>query len=417
MTFKPSSVSLAALFCYLSLLANVSAQTDANVWDQWRGPHRDGVLQDFSLPDSISDTNLQKVWEKPLQPSYSGPIVVGDQLFVTETKDKKFEVVKCLNLKTGEQKWETQWEGAMTVPFFAAANGSWIRSTPAFSDGILYVAGMKDVLVAIDGKTGQQKWKRDFPTEEGTAVPSFGFVCSPMIDGDFLYVQAGGGLLKLKKDTGETVWKALADGGGMYGSAFSSPVIEEVNGKRQLVVQTRAELCGVDIETGSKLWGIAVKSFRGMNILTPTFFEGSVFTSTYGGTTQLIGLDSGNPVPKWSLPIQGYMSSPVIIDNYAYLHLRNQRYACFDLKEGKETWRSKPFGKYASLIAAGDKILALDASGELLLIKANPNEFELLDSRTVGDDSWAHLAMTNQNVVVRNLKQVAVYKWVDGTKP
>ena len=35
----------------------------------------------------------------------------------------------------------------MTVPFFAKANGDWIRSTPAYDDGRLYVAGMKDVFI------------------------------------------------------------------------------------------------------------------------------------------------------------------------------------------------------------------------------------------------------------------------------
>ena len=105
------------------------------------------------------------------------------------------------------------------------------------------------------------------------------------------------------------------------------------------------------------------------------------------------------------------MSSPVIVDGHSFVHLRNQRFACFNLKTGEETWRSKPFGKYASLVGAGDKILALDQKGELLLISAKPDEFELIERRKVGDDSWAHLAVKGKTILIRNLDEVVAYEW------
>jgi outer membrane protein assembly factor BamB len=179
-------------------------------------------------------------------------------------------------------------------------------------------------------------------------------------------------------------------------------------------VQTRASLCGVDLETGKQLWSQDIPTFRGMNILTPTLFGDSVFTSTYGGTTQLINVSAAGSnfrlEQQWNLPVQGYMSSPVIVNDHAYVHLRNQRYACFDLKNGVEKWRSKPYGKYASLIASGDKILVLDASGDLLLLRANPEKFDVIDSRKVGTDSWAHVALSGKDIVVRNLKDVTLFR-------
>ncbi len=389
-------------------------QTPGTDWSQWRGPNRDGLASGATLPASLKEADLKKVWSVPMDPSYSGPIVVGDRIFVTETKDKKYEVVKALDRETGKEIWSTQWEGAMSVPFFAASNGSWIRATPAYEDGRLYVAGMRDVIVCIDAKDGSQIWKVDFPNQMGTSDPSFGFVCSPLIDGNYVYVQAGEAFTKLDKSNGKVVWQSLKDGGGMNGSAFSSPIIATVAGERQAVVQTRTSLCGVDLETGEKLWSQEIPTFRGMNILTPTLFGDSVFTSTYGGTTQLINVSAAGSEfrlkQEWNLPVQGYMSSPVIVNDHAYVHLRNQRYACFDLKNGVEKWRSKPYGKYASLIASGDKILVLDASGELLLLRANPEKFDVIDSRKVGNDSWAHVALSGKDIVVRNLKDVTLFR-------
>jgi len=53
----------------------------------------------------------------------------------------------------------------------------------------------------------------------------------------------------------------------------------------------------------------------------------------------------------------------------------------------------------------------LDEKGELLLIQANPDEFELLDRRQVGADAWAHLAVAGDTVFIRSLNAITAYRW------
>ena len=201
----------------------------------------------------------------------------------------------------------------------------------------------------------------------------------------------------------------------MNGSAFSSPYLATIAGSKQLIVQTRTTLHGVDPAEGTILWSQDIPAFRGMNILTPTVMGDNVFASTYGGTTQLLSVKSAGDKfqvqQKWDVGLQGYMTTPVIIDGFAYWRLKNQRFACINLETGKVAWRSKPFGKYASLVGAGDKILALDETGTLMLMRANPEEFELIDKRKVGDNTWAHLAVTKDRVFVRDLQKLIVYRW------
>ena len=407
---------LFAIMVFSAIVQTGFAQTGINAddWTQWRGQNRDGVAN-ISWPDTLSVEKLVEERTIELQPSYSGPIVVGDRVFVTETQDRKNEVVKAIRLSDGKQLWSTMWEGAMKVPFFASANGSWIRSTPAWDDGRLFVGGIKDVLVCLDGETGAVIWKRDFPGDSGSSVPSFGFASSPLVDGDHVYVQGGGCFQKLDKETGETVWKSLDDGGGMYGSAFSSPRIATLAGKRQAVVLTRTTLNGVDLDNGAKLWSQEIPAFRGMNIVTPTIVGDGVFLSTYRNTSQFFEItksgDSFAITEKWKSPQKAYMSTPVAVDGYAYLRLENNRFCCMDLKTGETKWRTKPYGKYASLIAAGDKIMALDERGDLILFKANPEKFEVVDSRKVADDSWAHLAATTERLFVRDLNALKILRW------
>ena len=304
---------------------------DSHLWSQWRGPSRDGsVATSTPWPSSLSENGLVEQWRVELGPSYSGPIVSESLVFTTETRDKKFEFVSAYDRKSGEKKWETSWEGSMTVPFFAASNGSWIRSTPAFDGENLYVAGMKDLLVCLDAKNGSIRWQVNFMEKLGSPLPQFGFVCSPLVVKNHVYVQAGAGFCKLKKDSGEIVWRTLVDGGGMYGSAFSSPIMTNLSGKRQLLVQTREELTGVDPEDGSVLWKQKIPSFRGMNILTPTIVDNKIFTSSYRNNSYLFEIapnqESNVPKQLWTNRAAGYMSSPVVINGYIYMHLQNQRF-------------------------------------------------------------------------------------------
>ena len=73
----------------------------------------------------------------------------------------------------------------------------------------------------------------------------------------------------------------MKDEGGLRGGGFSSPVIAELDGKRQILLQARSELTGIDIDSGAVLWRQSVRAFLGMNILTPLPYENGVYTGTY----------------------------------------------------------------------------------------------------------------------------------------
>ena len=113
--------------------------------------------------------------------------------------------VRALSRDTGALLWRTTWTGSGSVPFFARANGDWVRSTPAWDGSTLFVGDMSEVLVALDGETGVELWRVDFPDRYGTPVPDFGFASSPLVAGSFVFIQAANSLVKLDKHTGHTV--------------------------------------------------------------------------------------------------------------------------------------------------------------------------------------------------------------------
>ena len=419
----PSLIFLAVLLLGGSIgVHRTSADVDASAepsteWLQWRGPLRTGHV-DAQWPEKLGNEHLEELWRMPLAESYSGPIVTDQWVFTTETRDKQQEWVRCVDRGTGKLVWEQHWKGAITVPFFAAANGSWIRSTPVYDGKYLYVGGMEGVLAALDGATGEVRWRVDFRERYGTKSPVFGLVCSPLVADGALYLQAADSVLKIDARDGSTLWRSDEGPGGMYGGAFSSPILTHFGGEKVLVVQSRQALLLLRESDGSELASQPIDSFRGMNILTPVRYGNSIFTSAHSGRAQL--WDVRMPADgEWQLSerwqnnkLEGYMSSPVILGDHAYLLLRNQRFCCIDLHTGQQTWRTKPYGKYWSIVTNGKKLLALDERGLLLLINANPEEFQLLDERKISDDpTWAHLAISGQHVFVRELKALVAYRW------
>ena len=411
-------LAIAVAWCVIvSIVQIAKAAEPAGTWPQWHGPTRDCFVGGPAWPTSLGKDHLKLLWHVDLGPGYSGPIVAADRVFVAETKDQKTEIVRALDRATGRELWKAEWPGAMSVPFMAKRNGDWIRSTPAYDGHSLYVAGMRDVLVCLDAKAGKERWRVDFVKQFKAPLPDFGFVCSPLVVDDFLYVQAGAGFCKLDKQTGKVLWRVLTDGGGMFGSAFSSPIYTTLGGKAQLVVQTRLKLAGVEPDSGKLLWSQDIPAMLGMNIVTPTVLDDRIYTSSYGGGSRLLEIkrtgEDFQAQTVWKTPLQGYMSTPVIIDGHAYLHLRNQRLTCMDLATGKQRWETKErFGQYWSLVAQKDHILALDQQGELILIHATPEKFDLLDSRKISDEeTWGHLAVCGNQLFIRELNGISTYRW------
>jgi outer membrane protein assembly factor BamB len=63
-------------------------------------------------------------------------------------------------------------------------------------------------------------------------------------------------------------------------------------------------------------------------------------------------------------------------------------------------------------VANGDRILALDETGDLRLIRATPESFELVgEAKVAEEESWAHLAVEGRELYVRDLDGLTAYEW------
>ena len=412
--------------CSLASLVLWSSGTAGETWDQWRGPDRSGR---WSGPLPTSLDGLTVAWEKPLGPSYSGPVTDGETVYTTETVDRSFERVVAFDLATGAKKWGAKLGGTIRIPGYAAANGPWIKATPAVGEGMLVALGMRDELFCIDAATGAERWSVDLADRFGSRRPNFGAVSSPLIDGGAVYVMGGGATLKLSLADGATLWRTLDDEGD-DDDALSSPVLATLGGMRQLVVQTRTRLCGVDPADGRVLWTEKIKAQRNSNVLTPTVLppaEGDeagrdrVFTASRGGGSRCFAVaknDSGkwSSEEVWADRTQAYMATPVTDGETLFLHTTNDRLTALDAATGEVLWVSPPAGDYQTFILGGDAegapvLLALNSAGELTALKPDRDARTVLSRRKVAEDSWAHLGAFDGGLLVRDLNALKVYRY------
>ena len=394
---------------------------DGETWPQWRGPNRDGTVSSSSWPDDLQGPSLTQRWRIELPPSYSGPVVSTDKVFVTYTRGKKYEGVRALDRQSGKEVWRAEWEGAMEVATLGASMGSWIRATPAYHGDRLFVAGMPDTLVCLDPTTGTERWRADFRARYGTPLPELGFVCSPLVVEDGVYVQTADSFVKVDTKTGKSLWRCLErheKGSQEMGQgSYSSPDFAVIHGRPQLLVANIDAIAGVDPATGNVLWKRVLDSYDQGCILAPIVFRGGIFTSTRASRTGHYPLTYRNEqftiTDGWKNKLIIHMSSPIVVGSLAYAHLKNGRFACVDLRNGKINWISnRPFGKYCSMVRCKDRILALTNDGELLLIRTDPDRFVLIDSRDISTvETWGHLAIAGGHIYIRERNAIAAYRW------
>ena len=71
------------------------------------------------------------------------------------------------------------------------------------------------------------------------------------------------------------------------------------------------------------------------------------------------------------------MCTPVVVNGHAYFLGKDRKMACVEVASGKQAWRSeKGYSDYCSLVANGDRILALDSKGCLYVADTMNNRIQ-----------------------------------------
>src|SRR5262245_30537797 len=366
-----SMISLTAI-----VLAVGSASSDPAHWPQWRGPFFNGVAR-TAAPVEFSDTkNIKWKIEIPGR-GFSTPVIWGDRIFLTTAvptgkgaqpappeqtqnpaaqnsggrgqgrgpgggaatgEEHKF-VVMCLDKKSGKTLWERVARTATPHEGYHRQYGSFASNAPLTDGRHLYVSFGSRGIYCYD-LNGKLIWEKDLDVQMRMRN-QFGEGVAPALHGNLLihpYNQESGSLvLALNKHNGKEVWRVSRD----EISAWSTPLIADIKGKKQVVVSATKKVRAYNPEDGKLIWECAG---LGSNVIPhPTQHNDTVLVMSGHRDPKLMAVRlgregdlTGTDSVIWS-QTRGlsYTPSPVLHDSKYYTLTDNGTLNCYNATTGE----------------------------------------------------------------------------------
>jgi len=387
-------------------------------WPHWRGPSHSGVAT-ADVPLTWSDTaNVQ--WKTPIPGrGYSTPVVWGDRIFLTTAiptgpaapppaegggrgpgggsgagQEHRFEVL-AVDRKTGKILWQRTAITAVPHEGYHRIYGSFASNAPA-TDGQRVYAFFGSRGLYVYDLEGKLLWQKDFGLKMAMRL-AFGEGSGTVVHNGRVYLQFDhsqeGFVVALDAATGKEIWRAPR----MENSSWSTPLVVEHAGAKQLVVTADTKVKAYDIETGKVVWEVAG---LGLNPIPQPVQHGDVvlLMSGYrspklmavrlGRTGDLTGTDA---VVWETTRGTSYTASPALHEGRLYVIADNGQMTVFNAATGEphylQTRLPKPYNFKASPLVVVDRVYLATEEGDVVVVKTGA-QFEVLATNTLTDQSF-----------------------------
>jgi len=411
------------LAVFLILLVPVMAAGD---WPEFRGPWGNGHAtapsssKSSGIPLRWSETENVK-WKTSIpHKGWSTPVVMNGQVWLTTATVKGHDFfVICVDAKSGAIVHnEKLFHSDNPEPLGSPLN-SYASPTCVIESGRVYVHFGSYGTACLDTKTFDVLWKRsDLPCRHlrgpGSSLILFEDLLILTMDGvDVQYLAA------LDKMTGKTVWKTDrtaewndldADGKpkmeGDLRKAYSTPLLIDVDGKKQMITVGAKAVYGYDPADGREIWKVQNPAYSGAS--RPVYGNGVAYMITGFGKTELLAVrvDGSGDVTDTHIVWRTGKSmprtpSPVLIDEMLFTVNDSGIIICMEALTGKKVWEERIRGNYAaSLLYADGRIYCFDWEGKATVFKA-ARQYELLATNKLDYGFMASAAVSGEALFLR----------------
>lgn len=376
---------------------------------QWRGANRDGKYNETGLLKQWPENGPKLLWHfDDLGDGHSSAAVAGEKVYITGmVGDKGFVYALDIN---GKLLWKTEYGQEWTESW----NG--VRSTPLLYKDKLYLMSAFGKLVCLNAKDGSILWKTELLSDYDGVNIKWGVTENILIDDNKLYCTPGGktaNVIALNPDNGKLIWKSTGNG---ESSAYCSPLIVNLKGRKLLVTHTANSIIGIDAADGKFLWRFEHINTYAVHPNTPLYSNGKLFCfSGYGkGAVMLKLADDGSSVSKlWeSVNFDNQMGGAVLINGKIYgSGHKSKSWFCLDWETGKELYSERITGN-GNVIYADGMLYCYGDNGEVVLAQPTDNGFKKISSFKVpygANQHWAHLVIKDKKLYVRHGTSLMVY--------
>lgn len=429
--YRPRGLVACLLIHIVSVCNLLFAQSIDVDWPAWRGPRGDGSWNAPKLSSRWPEDGLQTEWSVKVGGGYAGisvaasRVITMDRLEVTnagvnsDSEDSKtatteLERVLCLHLETGKELWTFEYE----QPYGDLDYGNGPRAAPTIHGDYVLTLGAFGKLNCLAVAAGSLIWSHDLVKDFKGRAPMWGFSASPRVLNGQVIVSGGGkggfSMLAFDLTTGELIWHSLNDEAG-----YSWPVPVQRKDHTQLICWTPSHIRGIDSKDGRPLWKIPYEVTYGVSIATPIVHEDIALVCGYWAGSRAIKLGETPEAATlhWeeNRYLRGLMSQPLYRNGYVYLLDKQYGLTCFELKTGRKLWDDEntltPRNRnpQASIVWLNEesrtdqnRILALNAEGELVQATITPNGYTEQTRTRIIDPTWAHPAFVGYRVLARS---------------
>ena len=387
----------------LAILASAASAQD---WPGWRGAARDGKAS-FAVPASWPK-ELKQGWQIEVGEGHSTPALVDGKLYAFVRQGNE-ELTLALDAASGKELWRAGYPAPFEINQLAKDHGKGPWSSPTVAGGKVYTFGISGILSCLDAKDGKVVWRHDFKDRSAAKASEpiwYGNALSPLVTEGLCIVHANGStkgaLTALDAATGKPRWSWDGDE-----PSSASPIVATVGGKAQVITQTAWKAAGVALADGKPLWQMEYKTKYDQNSVTPVVLENLVILSGYamGTTAYRIGVEK--PEQAWQTgDLSMYMSSPVLKGDrlFGFSEKKKGQFVCLDAKSGATLWAGPARqGDHASIVNAGDVLLALTNGSSLVVFDAGDKEYvEKARYKVAETPTWAHPVVSGKSIFVKD---------------
>ena len=389
-----------APFRLLVLAAVVSSNALASDWPHYRGPALNGSTQETVGTFPVGGP--RELWRVQLGTGLSSVTVADGRAFSAGYKDGK-EVLQCLSAANGRVLWSYGWTAKLGNYLFEGGP----RATPTLDGDRVYMLGADGHVTCVSAASGKPIWEKNLVSDFGGRRPDWGFSGSPTVDGKNVILDSGGkgaSTVALNKATGELSWKSGDDEAG-----YGSPVTAMLNGTRRVLILKADSLVALDSASGTEAARFDWKTSYKVNAVSPLLVgTRAVVSSAYNHGAGAFDFGGGKPSQAWfTKSMHAHFNSPVAHGGFVFgmdgeAGKRRAALVCLDLASGDEKWRAKEVNN-GSLILAGDKLVIVTESGDLVIAAASGAGYrELSRKKVLSGRCWVQPALSGGKVFCKN---------------
>jgi len=389
-----------------------------HTWPQLFGPNRDGISEETGWSTEFPQGEPEVLWRKrKIGIGFSSFAVYGGDLY-TMGSDGENDILYCFSRTTGKERWRHEYPCRL----YASQHEGGPASTPAVDEEGVYILSREGLFRKLSRDNGDPIWSLLIPTTMGATPPHFGFTCSPLLEGERIYLDVGA-LLAFDKRTGELAWLST----GFFPS-HSSPIAFECFDVPLVAGFNGYGLTVANRDNGREVCRFRWKTFTDINAVIPIVHENRVFISSgyrTGGavvelasSTVLASADSIDgatihlstvseetanfPEVVWqNKEMSNHYSTSILFEGHLY-GFDEATVKCVDFETGQPIWGQDGFGK-GSLFIADGKLVILSEQGELAFAHATPEGYsEISRAHILGGKCWTAPVLSEGLLYARN---------------